>query len=131
MITLIRRASAAVLALALFAGNGALCAGWAVSPEARMACCADERACPMHKSDSAESGHHGMTQAQADACCATSERDTSGPSTPTFAIPLAVPGPATILPIEAPALVLSERQRHAAPPPVAVPKHVLLSVFLV
>jgi hypothetical protein len=119
----------------LIAGNAAVCAGWMPTPEARMACCAEDGACPMHKGESQGRGsHHGLSQVDADNCCASSERENSSPSTPTFvaAIPLAVLGPATVLPISVPPLVLSDDWRTVLPTPTTlVPKHVLLSVFIV
>lgn len=75
-----------------------------------------------------------LTQAQADGCCAASERKESDSSnSPVLvAISSAVLGDGVIIPASIPALVLSERWRTVAPlpaPPVA--RHVLLSVFLV
>ena len=122
------------LALALVAGDAAVCAGWAATPEARMACCADGAACPMHKPDSSESDDdRGVSQAQADSCCAFSGRDASGPSLPTLAVAVsaAVAGTPIRLPAETPALVLAGAWRSVAPLPAgSVPKYVLLSVFL-
>jgi hypothetical protein len=74
-----------------------------------------------------------VTQAQADSCCASSERETSGPSTPNVAatISLAILGPGIALPASVPALVLSDGWRSVSPLPAApVPRHILLSVFL-
>ena len=133
VVTLGRRVSALVLTLALVAGHAALCAGWAATPEARMACCAEEAACPMHKSDSSGSDRGGLSQAHADSCCAFSERDASAPSLPMLAVAIsaAVAGTPIKLPAETPALVLSDAWRSVAPLPAgSVPKHVLLSVFL-
>lgn len=130
-----RRMSAAVLAIALSAANGAVCAGWLPTPEARMACCSEGAPCPMHKGESQSSGSgRVISQAQADACCASSEQKTSSQSSPTFvaAISSAVLGTGIALPATVPALVLSDGWRTVAPIPAAhVPKHVLLSVFLV
>ena len=135
MFSLIRRLSALLLALALSAGNVAVCAGWLGTPEARMACCSEGGECPMHKGDSPSSGSaRVLTQTQADSCCASSERENSSQSSPTFvaAITSAVLGPPIVLPLSVPALVLTDGWRTAAPTPTApVPKHVLLSVFLV
>jgi hypothetical protein len=132
---LVQRLAALALTFALMAGNAAICAGWMPTPEARMACCADGAECPMHKGDSHNSGsQHGLTQAQADSCCASSEGRNSNESNPTFvaASAAAVLGAGTVLPANVPALVLSDGWRTSAPIPVApVPKHVLLSVFLV
>jgi len=89
----------------------------------------------MHKRDSHSSGSKRVvSQAQADACCASSERENSSPSSPTFvsAISSAVLGTGVVLPVSVPALVLSNAWRTVEPIPIAhVPKHVLLSVFLV
>jgi hypothetical protein len=131
---LIRRLSAVILAMGLMAGNAAVCAGWLATPEARMACCAEGGDCPMHKGDSQSSASERvLTQAQADSCCASSERENSNQSNPSFvtAITAAVLGAGIVLPANVPALVLSDGWRTSAPIPVApVPKHVLLSVFL-
>jgi hypothetical protein len=132
---LIRRLSAVILAMGLLAGNAAVCAGWLATPEARMACCAEGGDCPMHKGDSQSSASERvLTQAQADSCCASSERENSNQSNPSFttAITAAVLGVGAVLPASVPALVLSDAWRTSAPIPIApVPKHVLLSVFLV
>jgi len=123
-----------MLTLVLMVGHVAVCAGWAASPEARMDCCA-EGMCPMRKSASRDSASpQVITQAQADSCCAASEREESAPSAPIFAatISSAVLDLAIALPVSAPALVVSNAWRTAVPIPIgAVPKHVLLSVFLV
>ncbi len=132
---LVQRLSAALLSLALVAGNAAVCAGWAATSEERMACCADGNECPMHKGDSHRSGSgRVLTQAQADGCCASSEGKKSNHSNPSFvtAITVAVLGLGVVVPADIPALVLSDAWRTSAPIPSApVPKHVLLSVFLV
>ena len=131
---LIRRLSAVILAMGLLAGNAAVCAGWLATPEARMTCCAEDGSCPMHKGDSPRSGSQRVpTQAQADNCCASSERENSNQSTPSFVVPItgAVLGVGIVVPAGVPALVLSDAWRTSAPLPVApVPRHVLLSVFL-
>lgn len=134
VLRLVNRLSALAVTLALVGGHAGLCAGWAATPEARMACCADDD-CPMHKGDSDESSSQRVvTQAQADACCASSERDQSNSSNPTAiaAISPAVLGAGVLLPAVTPSLVRTDGWRADAPihsPPV--PRHVLLSVFLV
>ena len=89
----------------------------------------------MHKGDSHRSGSaRVLTQAQADSCCAFSEGENSNQSNPTVAsaITAAVLGAGIAFPAYVPALVLSDGWRTSAPRRVApVPKHVLLSVFLV
>jgi hypothetical protein len=134
VLTLSSRLFALALAVLMSGGSGVVCAGWAPTPEARMACCSDS-ACPMHKGDSHSSGsERGITQAQADTCCASSEDETSSQSSPTFAaaISSAALGTGVVLPATVPALVLSDGWRTVSPIPTThVPKHVLLSVFLV
>jgi hypothetical protein len=135
VLRLVHRFAALALALGLIVGNAAVCAGWLATPEARMACCADGVECPMHKGDSHRSGSlRVLTQAQADSCCAAAEGQNSNQSNPSFvtAITAAVLGVGVVLPANVPALVLSDAWRTSAPIPIApVPKHVLLSVFLV
>ena len=132
---LIRRLAALALACGLVAGNAAICAGWVPTPEARMACCADGAECPMHKGESDSSASERvLTQAQADSCCAAAEGQTSDRSNRSFvtAITAAVLGVGVLLPANVPALVLSDAWRTSAPIPIGpVPKHVLLSVFIV
>jgi hypothetical protein len=133
-VTFSRRLSAALLTLALAAGQAGVCAGWMPTAEARMACCSDEGPCPMHKSGSRDDGSKRVvTQAEADGCCAASERDDSAPSpsSAAFFVTLAV----VVSPVSA---LLPEPQSHAdisrasVPIPTPhVPKHLLLSVFLV
>jgi hypothetical protein len=134
VLSLARRASAIALSLALAVSQAAVCAGWMPTAEARMACCSDG-SCPMHKGDSHKAGsERALTQAQADSCCASSEGTKSNQSNPTFAaaITAAVLGAGIVFPADVPALVLSDGWRTSAPRHVApVPKHVLLSVFLV
>jgi len=132
---LVRRLVALALTFGLVTGNAAICAGWMPTPEARIACCADGAECPMHKGDSHSSASERvLTQAQADSCCASAEGQNSNQSNPSSvtAITAAVLGAGVVLPANIPALVLSDAWRTSAPIPIArVPKHVLLSVFLV
>jgi hypothetical protein len=135
VVKVLRRLSVIVLMIALAGADAAVCAGWAATPEARMACCANDVACPMHKSDPHESrAGRVLTQAQADSCCASSERPQPGPSTTSGAgaISPAVLGVAVVLPASVPILVLTDGWRTAAPMPTSpVPRHIILSVFLV
>ena len=89
----------------------------------------------MHKGKSHDSGSDRvLTQAEADTCCAASERETSSPSTPTFvtATSYAILGPGIVQPASVPALVLRDVWRTVSPVPTTpVPRHLLLSVFLV
>jgi len=135
VVGLVQRLAAVALTFTLVAGNAAMCAGWKPTAEARMACCADGVECPMHKGNSHRSGSgRVLTQAQADSCCASSEGKNSNQFGPTFvaAITAVVLGDGIILPANVPALALSGAWRISAPIPLApVPKHVLLSVFVV
>jgi hypothetical protein len=129
-----RQALAFALTLALVGANGALCAGWAATPEARMECCADAD-CPMHKGGTLDGSRsaHVLTQAEADACCAMSERKQSETSSPTALVVLAAPvlDAGVVLSPSLPARVLGESWRRDAPSVVPpVPRHILLSVFL-
>lgn len=129
------RVSAFVLMLALAAGQAGLCAGWTPTPESRMACCAEGGACPMHD-DAAEGAAReaAVTQAEADSCCAASEQDESAPTPPSSGPPLV-----TLAVVVGPVgdLRSSPQPRRAfsagsVPIPASgVPKHLLLSVFLV
>ena len=130
-----QRFSSFALILLLLTGSTAVCAGWATTPKARMACCAARDACPMHKGTPHDStDKHVISQAQADACCAASEQQQSNQSAQTYisVISSAVLGAGVIVPAPIPALVASDGWRTAVPNPTApIPKHVLLSVFLV
>jgi len=129
-----RRGAAFVAALALCAGNVAVCAGWQATPEARMACCMDGATCPMHKSDRHEhSSRRAVSQAEADSCCAAAaQRRDSAAAGSTFAtsgVMALVPVAAFIVPVSA---FMSQDWRALVPLPVSsTPKHLLLSVLLV
>lgn len=129
-----RRALAFGLTLTLLGANGALCAGWAATPEARMECCADAD-CPMHKGSAERSlSEHVLTQAEADACCAVSEQKQSDSPNPTAVVVLTAPvlEASALLAPSLPVRLLSEKWRPDAARVVApVPRHILLSVFLV
>jgi hypothetical protein len=131
----LHRVLAAVLCLGFLAGNAAVCAGWAPTPEARKACCAQGGGCPMHKGEPHDSSaQRVLTQGQADNCCASATHESSNPANPAFvtAISLAVLGSGVVLSPAAPALVLRDGWRTVSPIlATPVPRHVLLSVFLV
>ena len=131
----LRRISVLTLMLALVDAHVAVCAGWQATPEARMDCCTGDCACPMHESTSHGSGSRkALTQAEADSCCASSEREDSSPSNPSTVAPIsnAVLGEAVVIPAPIPPLVLTDHWRTAVPISVTpVARHVLLSVFLV
>src|SRR3954469_17565643 len=129
-----RRIAAFVAALALCAGNVAVCAGWQATPEARMAGCMDSTTCPMHKSDNQEhSSSRVVSQAQGDSCCAAAaERRDSAAAGSTFSasgLIALVPVAAFTVPVSA---LLSQVWRWLVTLPVSsTPKHLLLSVLLV
>jgi hypothetical protein len=134
VVVLSRRLVVIAAVLTLCAGNLAVCAGWQATPEARMACCRNEATCPMHKSESQDSGtRHTVSQAQADNCCAGSERahstTTSSMFVPSGIVTLA---PATMPVFTSPNVPVLQDWRALVPLPVSpVPKHLLLSVLLV
>ena len=128
-----RPLSVVLLTLALAAGQAGVCAGWMATPEARMACCSDDGPCPMHKSEYEDGPSRVISQAEADRCCAASEHEDSTPSqsNAAFLVTLAValspiPG---LLP--APEAHADISRTSVLIPTGHVPKHVLLSVFLV
>ncbi len=131
----LRRISVLMLVLALVDAHLAVCAGWQATPQARMDCCAEDCSCPMHDSKAERSGSgKTLTQAEADSCCASSEREDSNPSNPSTVavISNAVLGEAVVVPAPIPSLVLTDHWRTAVPIAVTpVARHVLLSVFLV
>jgi hypothetical protein len=128
-----RRLVAIAAVLTLCVGNLAVCAGWQATPEARMACCRNEATCPMHKSESHDSGSkHTVTQAQADNCCAGSERTHSTTTNSTFVLSGIVALAPVTMPVVTPNVPALQEWRAFVPLPVPpVPKHLLLSVFLV
>jgi hypothetical protein len=134
-VTTSRHIAAFVACLALCAGNVAVCAGWQATPEARMACCMDGATCPMHESNNHQhSSKHGVSQAQADSCCASAaQRHDASAAGSTFA----ASGAVALVPVAAmfnPPITLSPEQgwRALVPLPVSsTPKHLFLSVLLV
>ena len=132
--TIFHRALALALGLLLAGGTAFACEDLAATPEARMACCSDGSNCPMHQGESNRRSGRTLTQAQADACCTVSGRDQSDQSSQSTGavISSAVLGSGVIVPAAVPHLILSDGWRTAAPTPIVlVPRHLLLSVFLV
>lgn len=125
----------ASLGLMLAAGPVGRCAAVTPTPDARMACCADNDPCPMHDSGAHSSGsRHQPSQSQAEHCCVASERDTPYQSMPMSVATAATPvlGTSILLPLPVPALVRTDAWRTATPLLVTpVPRHLLLAVFLV
>lgn len=125
-----------VLTLLVAVGNAAVCAGWQGSAEARMACCTGPGGCPMHahgSDDQTGSTPSALSQAQADGCCASSESDDAPQTsqgiawswTPALVVPFVLADPGLDVrqqPVRA--------QISRPPPARAVPRHLLLAVFL-
>ena len=134
VVVLSRRLTAIAAVLTLCAGNLAVCTGWQATPEARMACCRTEAACAMHESESHHSGtRHTVSQAQADNCCAGSEGTHSTTTNSTFVLSgIIVFAPATMPVVTSRNVPALQDWRALVPLPVSpVPKHLLLSVFIV
>jgi len=128
----VRRFVSAVSVAAIVFGGFASCAGWHMTAEARMACCADD-ACPMHAADAGV--HSDVTQRDADQCCTASERPSSDQSRRESSVSIsltAIGAPLAIL-MHTPASLEVSWPRPLArnPSAAAVPKHLLLSVFLI
>jgi len=130
-VLLYRRLAAVLCVLALTQSSWVECAGWQASAEARRSCCEQSANCPSHKDD--QEGRRTVTQAAADACCASSDSGESAPLSTPFAasITLAVLQPAlpsfVPLPLNTSFGTAEFVGLRASP----VPKHLLLSVFLV
>lgn len=129
-----RSFSAVLIILVLATGNGAACAGWMATPEARMACCSDEGSCPMHTSDShGSSRSRPISQAEADSCCAASEKEDAASSPSTFVLNVSlavVPGPVQLV-MPVPAAPPDGWRSLASRAGTHVARHLLLSVLLV
>ena len=135
VVNLLRRTTALIVVLSLGAAGWAECAGWQTTAAARIACCSGSGDCPMHRSTQPGAGAETIvTQAQADSCCAASDSNPSAPSGEAFSLPLSAALVAstfsTLASIMAPAS--RDAWRTHVPLPVGqVPRHVLLSVFLI
>jgi hypothetical protein len=127
----LRRVVSLVCVLAFAQNAWAQCAGWQATPEARLQCC-QSGTCPLHHPEE-NASRTQLTQGAADDCCAQSQRHESSPSGTAFASTMTlgvlqfVP---PVVPSLAPAAALSAPWETASPP-AHVPRHVLLSVFLV
>jgi len=128
------RVAALTMVLVLVGGHLAECQGWLSTPEARMACCADEQQCPMHKaSRHSSSSNHRISQSDADRCCATSEHGDSIPASVKASV---ADGPALIpvgpVSVPAPAATRFDNPiEQVSAPPTSRSRHVVLSVFLI
>lgn len=118
------------LSLALASPGPGACSGWLATPDARMACCVDGSHCAMHETTLAAAA--GITQASADRCCTMSDADP--PPTPAAWVLLAPPAPA-VQPVPGTVALLVEASAPSPTPPplpaIQVPRHLLLSVFII
>src|SRR5262245_9730356 len=128
------RLSALVAIIALSQSCWGRWSGWRGTSDARMACCAQEEQCPMHAGDSGPgTSHRIVTQTDADDCCAVSG---TAPSTPSgvsqvqAALLAIVSAPAAAL-LPDPALIVKDHRIPVSIDARPVPRHLLLSVFLV
>jgi hypothetical protein len=122
------------MVFALIGGHLAECQGWLSTAEARMACCANEQECPMHKAGQHSSGpNQRVSQSDADRCCATSEH---GDSMPSF-VKASVADGLALIPVSLGGVLASAATRfdnlieQVSGPPTSRSRHVLLSVFLI
>jgi hypothetical protein len=121
------------MSLGIIAGVWRPCAGWEATPEARLSCCVRKAMCPMHK-PGRDRAAMTVSQADADTCCAASDRPPTAPASVTLvAAPPVVPVLALFA--EPPAIVpVTLADWHGPPPRLAsrdLPRHLLLSVFLI
>jgi hypothetical protein len=121
-----------VLLLALFVPAAAECAGWKPSAEARKACCA-AGLCAKENARPGAGSKPIVSQADADDCCAASETRESDTPSPTHGtlIPAAVLEPVTLAVLIELAPTSRPFERIEPPHTGPVPRHLLLSVFLV
>ena len=130
---LARRIGVIALVLFISGGDAALCAGWEVTAEARMACCVCG-ACPMHQSDQHGSAQADtVSQAEADSCCVASESADPTPTSPVFAmvLPSAIPVQ-QLFAFVSPLILMADAAREPIPLSGSlVPRHLLLSLFLI
>ena len=134
VLTRLSRFVAITIVLVLVGGHLAECQGWLATPEARMACCANEQECPMHKAGQHSSGsNHRTSQSDADRCCATSDRGESMPTS----VKASVAGGLALIPVTLAGVLPRAETRfdnpteQASGPPTSRSRHVLLSVFLI
>jgi hypothetical protein len=87
----------------------------------------------MHADSDDSTSRRVITQAEADRCCATSERDDSAPSESSFVLAASLGFVVSPVPPVLPEAAIARAwNRTFAPlPPTHVPKHLLLSVLLV
>jgi hypothetical protein len=128
-----RLTAVALAVLATAAGHVSVCASWKPTPEARMACCTAASTCPLRSrgATSHRTPHH-VSQTDADACCAVSDRR-EAPPTAAYALPAAAVVAVAVIPAFEPPLpgARSVRPDESPPPRPAISRHLLLTVLLV
>jgi hypothetical protein len=133
--SLTTRLAALVAVIALTMGSWVQCAGWQRTAAERMACCAHNGRCPMRHSTVPDVpiGNAIVTQAQADSCCALSERSPSTPSNSSYFATFTLVVLSTLVSVPPPdAAPVHDAWRTFIPVSVStIPRHLLLSVFLV
>lgn len=124
---------ALLLTLALSAGDPALCAGWIAAPDLQMACCADDQTCPMHAPDAEGAGstHHDVRHAADNCCMASGQADARPIAATTVVSPSHGVVTCTDSHLRLPPTSAGPARTLARSPGPHVPRHVLLSVFLV
>ena len=125
----LRRFVAAALAAVLALGACGLCAGWEAVAEAGAA---EGATCPLHEA-SGDGIASGATQAAAARCCVASDQAESTPPESVFLPRVDLGQAVSLVPVVVhPAVVSRVAWRSLRPPPGDhVPKHLLLSVFLI
>lgn len=132
VLALLRRFAATLAMLALVPSTASLCAGWQPTAEARRACCAAGLCGEEHPAPQTPTGERVMTQADADSCCAQSESEQQGTSSSLQVLATVSAPTLPCVVLSSPPLVRYHLVRWFVPLQSAnVPKHVLLSVFLV
>ena len=129
-----RPVAALLLLLVGFGSTASVCAGWQASAAARMACCENEATCPMHPTtQQGQRTRTRVSQVDADNCCAASERGTSTPSTSAYTPTITLAVLTSLSPAVGPDVtVFGENPNARISVDVSpVPKHLLLSVFLI
>lgn len=128
---LLRRVAASALILIVSVGGLGCCAAWAASADAEMGRRADGDACPMHQAPNPDDTTTALQATES--CCPPVARADATPAVAPFA-PMTVLAPAVgpasfVVPSTG-----HPRQAQQAPafvPGSPVPKHLLLSVFLI
>jgi hypothetical protein len=128
----VRRFCSFALLLAFFAPTAVDCAGWKPSAEARKACCA-AGLCARDTIRPGAGSTPMVSQSEADDCCAASETpESDSPSSAQATVIAAAELLPAVFPIAIDRAPAPRRFERVEPPQLgAIPRHLLLSVFLV